>query len=229
MSKKLVTKKTTLPKKQKSAGLASLIAEVRNLIESARHAAASAVNTLQVLTNFEIGRRIVEHEQKGAKRAAYGAELLNELSTRLTEEFGKGFSPVNLSYMRRFFLLWKERVRIFQQPTEKSFCAEIGQLPTDQPAICQQPTDKLAIFKQSIRKSPFVLSWTHYVLLLTVKDPDERSFYEIEASREGWSVPELKRQKASALYERLALSRDKKSVKQLAEKGQIITRPEDIL
>jgi predicted nuclease of restriction endonuclease-like (RecB) superfamily len=62
-----------------------------------------------------------------------------------------------------------------------------------------------------------------------VKDPDERSFYEIEASKENWSLSELKRQKASVLYERLALSRDKKGVKQLAEKGQLITRPEEIL
>jgi len=64
---------------------------------------------------------------------------------------------------------------------------------------------------------------------MTIKDPDERSFYEIEAARENWSLSELKRQKASALYERLALSRDKKGVKQLAEKGLIVTRPEDVL
>ena len=68
-----------------------------------------------------------------------------------------------------------------------------------------------------------------HILLLTIKDPDERSFYEIEATNEGWSVPELKRQKASALYHRLALSRDKKAIKRLATEGQIITRPEDML
>jgi hypothetical protein len=89
--------------------LGPLIAEVRNLIRSARHAAATTVNTLQVLTNFEIGRRIVEYEQKGEKRAEYGAELLKELSVRLTAEFGKGFSERNLEYMRKFFLLWRDR------------------------------------------------------------------------------------------------------------------------
>ena len=72
--------------------LGPLVTELRGLILSARHAAATTVNTLQVLTNFEIGRRIVEHEQQGEKRAEYGAELLKELSARLTEEFGKGFS-----------------------------------------------------------------------------------------------------------------------------------------
>lgn len=175
-----------------------MIAELRGLILSARRTAASTINTLQVLTNFEIGRRIVEHEQKGAKRAGYGTELLKELSARLTEEFGKGFSKSNLALMRTFFLVWKDRVRIFQKPS--------GQF-----------------------SDPFTLSWSHYVLLLTIKDADERSFYEIEATNEGWSVPELKRQVASSLYERLALSRDKAGIKRLAQEGQIIARPEDIL
>jgi len=71
--------------KTKSDGLAPLVAEVRSLIQSARRGAASFVHTLQVMTNFEIGRRIVEHEQKGSERAAYGAELLKELSARLTQ------------------------------------------------------------------------------------------------------------------------------------------------
>lgn len=68
---------------------------------------------------------------------------------------------------------------------------------------------------------PFTLSWSHYVELMGIKDPDERSFYKIEAASEGWSLSELRRQKASALYHRLALSRDKTGVKRLAEKGQI--------
>ena len=191
--------KTTLPVKAKSVGLALLIAEVRTLIQSARRGAASVVNTLQVMTNFEIGRRIVEHEQKGAKRAEYGAELLKELSARLTDEFGQGFSRSNLEYMRKFFLTCKDRV----------------------PQISQQATGNFS--------NPFTLSWTHYVLLLTIKDPDERSFYEIEATSQGWSVPELKRQKASAFYNRLLLSRDKNKVKRLATEGQVIEKPEDVL
>jgi hypothetical protein len=83
--------------------LATLITEVRDLIQSARRSVASVVDAFQVITNFEIGRRIVEHEQKGAKRAAYGAEVLKELSARLTEEFGRGFSRSNLQNMRNFW------------------------------------------------------------------------------------------------------------------------------
>jgi predicted nuclease of restriction endonuclease-like (RecB) superfamily len=205
--------------------LAPLITELRSLIQSARLTAATTVNTLQVLTNFEIGRRIVEHEQKGAERAEYGKELLKELSAQLSEEFGKGFSKANLEYMRRFYLEWRHRdPRIAQKPS--------GQL--SDPAIWQKPSAKLPltsleIFQKASGKLPFTLSWSHYVLLLTIKNPEERSFYEIEATNEGWSIPELKRQVASCLYERLALSKDKESVRQLANEGQVIVKPEDML
>ena len=92
-------------------------------------------------------------------------------------------------------------------------------------------TERATIIQAVTEKSgshPFLLSWTHYVELLGIKDPDERSFYEIESANSGWNVRELKRQKASSLYQRLALSRDKAGVKRLAREGQIITKPEDL-
>jgi predicted nuclease of restriction endonuclease-like (RecB) superfamily len=208
--------------KPRRDGLAALVAEVRSLIQSARRGAATVVNTLQVMTNFEIGRRIVEHEQKGKKRAAYGAELLKELSARLAEEFGPGFSERNLEYMRKFFLEFSPRIQ--QTLSAKLARPGISQTPSAQFAlagISQTPSAKL--------RTPFPLSWSHYVLLLTIKDGDERSFYEIESTNESWSLSELKRQKASALYERLAISRDKAGVRRLAEKGQVVAKPEDVL
>src|SRR5437764_89552 len=103
---------------QPDDGLASLIAEVRNLIQSARHTAATTVNTLQVLTNFEIGRRIVEHVQGGSERAGYGALVIRTMAESLTEEFGRGFSKRNLDYMRRFYLEYASRLaRIVQKPS----------------------------------------------------------------------------------------------------------------
>jgi len=215
-------KKKTSPAKPTPDGLTPLITEVRSLIHSARRGAASVVDTFQVMTNFEIGRRIVEHEQKGTKRAGYGAEVLKEISAHLTEEFGRGFSAVNLSNMRRFFLLWRERVQIFQSVTEKlSLPTQKGHSLPDQLTIIQSLSEKSG-------SPPFLLSWTHYVELLGIKDPDERSFYEIESRQSSWNVRELKRQKASSLYERLSLSRDKAGIKRLAREGQIVTRPEDI-
>ena len=199
MKKKTPGLTRTSPVTLQTKAFKGLLEKIRRLIQSARQTAASTVNTLQVLTNFEIGRRIVEHEQQGAERAEYGKELLKELSARLTEEFGKGFSERNLEYMRKFFLLWRERL----------------------PEISQKPSAK--------SPHPFTLSWSHYVLLLTVKNRDERAFYEIESAQSGWSVPELKRQLASGLYERLALSRNKKQVRLLAEKGHTVTQPSDML
>ena len=260
MKKPSVSKKATTPAKTKPDGLTTLLTEVRQLIQSARRGVSTVVDTFHVMTNFEIGRRIVEHEQKGAKRAAYGAELLKELSAKLTEEFGRGFSRSNLQAMRNFFIEWQHKVpSICQKPSGKLLDGQIFQTATEKsgtrisqtlsgelaPAeICQKPsgksgtlqkgqsaTDQFGISETASRKlgNPFTISWSHYVLLLTIKDPDERSFYEIEATNAGWSVPELKRQKASCLYERLALSRDKDGILKLAKEGQVIVRPEDLL
>ena len=220
MKKKPATKRTSVAK-AKPGDLAALITEVRDLIQSARRGVAAVVDTFQVMTNFEIGRRIVEHEQKGAKRAGYGQEMLKALSTRLAEEFGRGLSVTNLQLMRKFFIENKNRIQ--QQPTVKLATTAISQTPSAISApfeIQQQPTAKSL--------NPFTLSWTHYVELLPIKDPGERSFYEIEATNEGWSVPELRRHKASCLYHRLALSRDKAGIHKLAKEGQLITRPEDL-
>jgi len=179
-----------------------MVDELRKLIRTARRTASTTVNALQVLTNFEIGRRIVEQEQKGKARADYGKALLKELSERLTDEFGKGFSERNLQLFRRFYTEFASRV----------------------PAISQTASAKLLE-----SRSPLLLSWSHYVLLMGIGNPQERAFYEIEAADEGWTLLELKRQVASSLYERLALSRDKKRLKELSSKGQILSKPEDAL
>ena len=78
-------------------------------------------------------------------------------------------------------------------------------------------------------ESPFKLSWTHYLHLIKIDNQKERSFYEIEAANNNWSVRELERQYDSSLYERLVLSRDKKAVKELSEKGQLVTKPIDTI
>ena len=113
MKKKSVSTKKPVIIKTRTKGINPLIAEVRRLINSTRHAIANSINSFQVHTNFEIGQRIVEHEQQGEKRAAYGTALLKELSQKLTKEFGRGFSEDNLSNMRKFFLTYKDQVSQF--------------------------------------------------------------------------------------------------------------------
>ncbi len=87
----------------------------------------------------------------------------------------------------------------------------------------------LTYSKTQTLSAQFNLSWSHYLFLLRINNEEERKFYEIEAINNGWSLRELRRQFNSALYERLALSRDKEGVKELSKKGQIITKPEDTI
>lgn len=202
-----------------------LIREVRDLIRSARKAVLQSVDLIQVLTNFEIGRRIVEHEQGGAERAVYGKALLKELSSKLTIEFGRGFSRSNLEYMRKFYLTYQNRAfQISQMPSAKFLSGEKSQMPSGELPV---PQNSQMVSGKST--SPFKLSWSQYVFLVSINNPDERSFYEIEADLNGWSLSELKRQFNSGLYERLALSRDKEGLKRLAMEGQLVSQPEDLL
>lgn len=203
-----------------------LIHDIRDLILSARQAVVQAVDLIQVLTNFEIGCRIVEHEQQGKNRAEYGDAVLKELAIALTDEFGRGFSQTNLKMMRRFYLTYRK---------------QIGQTPSGLlPALKKSQTvsdflqKSVAVSRnlpgnERTASTPFNLSWSHYVFLMSIADDAERRFYEIESSSQNWPLRELKRQFSSGLYERLALSRDKDGIKQLAAKGQIISRPEDLL
>ena len=197
--------------------LLPLIKEIRDLVQSARRTAAQNVNTLQVVTNFEIGRRIVEYEQRGSRRAEYGERIFDELSQRLTHEVGKGFSTRNLRYTRDFYIEYRETVPQIAQTVS-------GKLPA------KTPTETPIMQTLSAKLTPnFTLSWSHYIFLMNIDNRDERRFYEIESRQNQWSLSELKRQFNSGIYERLALSRDKKGVKTLADKGQIIGNPQDVL
>jgi predicted nuclease of restriction endonuclease-like (RecB) superfamily len=197
----------------------ALYANIRALVASARTTIARGVDLVQVHTNFEIGRHIVEFEQEGAGRAEYGKQVLKHLASRLTAEFGSGFSLTNLKLMRQFYVLHAQRISqtasgVFQT-LQKTLRKPIGQTLSDQ--------------LESAANRPFSLSWSHYVFLLGIKNADERSFYEIEAISQSWALRELRRQFQSGLYERLALSRDQDGIRQLAEQGQMVSQPQDLL
>jgi predicted nuclease of restriction endonuclease-like (RecB) superfamily len=203
-----------------------LFQQVVELLQNARQQVLRTVNSTMVYTYFEIGRMIVEEEQSGKDRAEYGKQILKGLSQDLTMEFGKGFSVVNLENMRKFYLAYSisETVsRILQIQKSQSLTGELNT------KISQSVT---GVSEGSISKSLislFKLTWTHYVFLMRIDDEKERRFYEIESEKYNWSVRELKRQYDSALYTRLALSRDKEGVLKLSEQGQIIEKPKDII
>ncbi len=200
----------------------ALYERIRELVVNARRTVARGIDLVQVHTNFEIGRHIVAHEQQGATRAKYGKEVLKRLAEKLTAEFGRGFSKSNLEYMRRFFLAYQDRLPIAQSETGQSLT-----VLRSEAEIAQSQTGQLVVPASNAR--PFRLSWTHYVFLLGIKNPDERSLYEIESADLNWNLRELRRQFDSGLYERLALSRDKEGVRRLAREGQIVSQPQDLL
>ena len=166
--------------------------KIHDLLHKARQNIISNINSTMTKTYFLIGKRIVEEEQNGNKRAEYGKNLIKMLSKKLIKEFGKGFSETNLEQMRKFF-----KVYGIPQTLSEEF--------------------------------QFNLSWSHYLILMRIKDIDARNFYEIETIENNWSLRELKRQVNSSLYERLVLSKNKEKVKELAVKGQIIEKPQDII
>jgi len=159
-----------------------LVQDLSGLLEAARRSSARAVNAVMTATYWEVGRRIVEFEQGGQRRAEYGKALMRKLSGDLTKRFGRGFGPVNLSQMKKFYLTWGPRT-IVQTLSEES--------------------------GGDSESRGFPLPWSHYVRLLSVGNPMARGFYETEALRSGWSVRQLDRQISTRFYERTGLSRNK--------------------
>jgi len=194
---------------------------VVTMIEKAHSFIGRTVDVTKCITYFEIGRRIVEEEQAGDARAKYGDKLLLELSMYLTQRVGKGFSVTNLKYARKFYQV---------------YASEKGQALSD-PLVGKRISKKSQALPDlfggeknlSIEGLPFTLSWSHYLVLMRIKNDDERRFYEIEATEQQWDYRFLQRQYNSSLYERLALSRNKEEVKKLANKGQEISKPSDLL
>ena len=197
-----------------------LFKKSKALIDNARSSMGVVVNAVTVYTSYLLGKYMIEEEQQGSERAQYGARVLDSLSVYLTSEYGRGFSRSNLAGMRKFYLTYKDRESQIVQ-------SGIGQLGTMQEnGIVQSPIGQLTVDHQNF---PFKLSWTHYQVLMTIEDPAERNFYELEAIKGVWNVKTLKRQYHSSLYERLALSRDKNEIMVMATQGAMPYRPEDIL
>lgn len=191
--------------------------------------AARSVDIALVVRNWLFGWYIVEYQQHGADRAEYGKQLLKTLSSVLNKKLGKGFSVDNIELMRKFYSTFQinsidggksETMSRISTPISATSSRKLIQLPTSKQNIND--------IWQTL-STEFNLSWSHYVVLMTVKSVDERRFYEIEARENSWGIRELKRQINSSLYERLALSRDKKKVKELSEKGQLVSEPKDVL
>jgi predicted nuclease of restriction endonuclease-like (RecB) superfamily len=208
-----------------------LIGGIGELVETARHAAVRTVNSLMTATYWEVGRRIVEFEQGGKKRAGYGEELLKRLAVDLTARFGRGFSRPNLQRFRDFFL---------RHPTEM-ICSTLSSKspPAKRPTLSSKSPDHTIPSMASLGLGlvpagrtasrtltlgdvarAFPLPWSHYVLLLKSRSAEAFDFYQTEALRGGWSVRQLDRQMNALFYERTALSKNKTAMLRKGAKPQ---------
>lgn len=204
-------------------GSGSLFDKIVSLIEQARARVATAVNTAEVYTKFHIGQFIIENEQGGLERAAYGKAVLKDLSLKLTKRFGNGWSVENLTLFRKFYLTYSSHSN-GETKIVNSVC-EIGEVEKGKPCLSNS-----TIVRSAIDTTPsFRLSWSHYLVLMRIKDEKARSFYEIECTQQNWSVRQLQRQYNSSLYERLALSRNKAEVIRLATEEQTIEKSADVI
>ena len=210
-------------------GYDGLLTVVSELLEQARHAAVRSVNQILTATYWEIGRRIVEFEQKGAYRAEYGESLLRRLSKDLVLEFGRGFSEENLRLMRLFYLHYRGRI---SQTVSGKLAAPVSTKKSQTASgFLSPPIDSSKTGAEVLQtvSALFPLSWSHYVRLLALDEQAKRDFYEGEAQRAGWSIRQLDRQINSMLYERVALSKKKgELLKKAEESGNRITAEEAI-
>lgn len=204
----------TLPEQPSSESLPTAPADIEPLYErihailtAARTNVVRTVNTEMVRAYWLIGREIVEEEQAGQARAAYGGDVIAQISARLQSAFGKGFTATNIRQMRHFYF----------------YLAYPQLLDGDQ---IQQT---LPVESEITGRLNPNISWSQYQLLTRITSPHARAFYEIETVRNHWSVRELERQISSLLFERLALSRDKQGLMTLATQGQEIQTPGDAI
>ncbi|MEI7621606.1 MAG: PDDEXK nuclease domain-containing protein [Candidatus Moraniibacteriota bacterium] len=153
-----------------------LFLRISNALYQARQNFVQYVNITMVETYFEVGKIIVEYEQKGSKKAEYGKEILKKLSQKLIQDFGKGFSVQNLERMRLFYLIFGKS----QTVSAKS--------------------EKSSTLSRKLSWSHYVR------LLAFADQPLKLEFYLAECEKSNWSFRELDRQIKSALFERVALS-----------------------
>ena len=204
---------------QETTRLDVLFERISELIEQARRRVVTTANIAEVYTKYSIGQYIVEDEQQGNVRAEYGKQVLKDLSRRLTERFGDGWSVETLKLCRRFYNVYSNSVNSVYpiQDKKDKQCLPNSEIVYNADKIAETLTPQ------------FTISWSHYLVLMRIENPDARSFYEIECAQQQWSVRQLSRQVSSSLYERLALSRNKDEVMRLAKEGQTIEKPLDII
>lgn len=201
---------------------AKCIHRIQDILSTARATAVQTVNAAMVAAYWEIGREIVQEEQRGKKRAGYGKKLLKDLSRKLTLEFGRGFGERNLRFIRQFYLAYEDRAPSIRYTA----CTKLHSA-SESSKIRYTACTKSTV--ESSHVLPVELSWSHFRVLMRVKNVEARNFYEVECIKASWSVRELGRQINSFLFERLSKSKDKEGVLKLARDGHQVQTATDLI
>ncbi len=201
-----------------------LFDRVVSILDMARTNVVRSVNNEMVISYWLIGREIVHVLQAGEDQAEYGMRLINDLSNRLIERYGKGFSVPNLKLFRQFYQSFADR----SVGIGYTACSELQQQSgsMESNGESEKASQCVANLQRGFHPN---LGWSHYRILMRVDDPDTRSFYEIEAAENAWSVRQLARQINSLFYERLLMSKDKREMLMEAKESKECLRPVDII
>ncbi|MCY4211897.1 MAG: PDDEXK nuclease domain-containing protein [Gammaproteobacteria bacterium] len=202
-----------------------LFSRIVGILEEARSHVVRTVNSTMVVAYWLIGREIIEEEQKGSERADYGKALIEGLSKRLSERYGRGYSAISLWNMRKFYQKYMDRTPAILSPVGK----EAGQSKILSPVGKESAPKQYPTGTESATGFHPNLSWSHYRALMRVENDEARQFYEQEAARNSWNKRQLERQINTLLFERLLKSRDKDGVLQLASEGHVPENPIDII
>jgi predicted nuclease of restriction endonuclease-like (RecB) superfamily len=206
----------------------NLVKAIADIHNSTRGAAAASVNHFLTVRNWLFGMYIIEYEQQGSDRADYGSTLLERLSYNLLKKEVKGVSVAALRNYRQFYNAYPQLSRIISRDALMLSQLQIQQKPSVEfhNHIDNKSVNDISPPPENLIKH---FSFSHFVELMRITDPLKRAFYEIEGINGCWSVPQLKRQIESQLYERTGLSIDKVGlIKSVHAQGQVTTIDEMI-
>lgn len=221
------SKKAPMPVNKPSAPSATpgdfdaLVSAIVHIHGQSQALAAKAVNTSLTVRNWLIGHRIVEFEQQGKDRAAYGERLLPALAQRLA---AAGLKRVDARELRRFRLFYSVYPQI-RETLSPEWLAGPGAAAS--PAeLAAQPDPKRESASPTLIHH---LSFSHLAALCELPDDTQRRFYELECLRGNWSVRELRRQIDSLYYQRSGLSKDKAQLSALAHAAAETLQPAHVI
>ena len=191
--------------------------ELIDIVETARDMSFRAANLMQVASNWLVGWRIVEQEQHGQRRAAYGKHIIEIASKAMTEKFGQGYSETTLRSYRKFYLEFP--MLQIQQALPAEFNSKIEEI--QRPLLAEFHLERNDSIAEALPLFP-QLSWMHYERLMRVADKEARRWYMEESAREQWDYRTLRRNIDSQYYHRL-LQTPKKNREDVAVEMRRVT------